>query len=200
MWLIDRLAPPQYTRFIDVFGGSGTVLMSRPVKSGCMEVYNDYNSNLTNLFHCVKERPMTLLLELGFLPFNSRDEFDALQRYFECDEFNDEYLTEELALAEKYLPPLHADAIKKLLLKRAPRGNVRRAANYYKLIRYSFSGAGKSFGGEPILHCSSQALPTCNLSASRVHRQTDRVRNFHRRGCKQDNSWLCSAREWWNEK
>lgn len=123
--------------------------MSRPVKSGCMEVYNDYNSNLTNLFHCVKERPMALLLELGFLPLNSRDEFESLQRYFECDEFNDEYLTEELALAEKYLPPLHADAIKKLLLKRAPRGNVRRAANYYKLIRYSFSGAGKSFGGKP---------------------------------------------------
>lgn len=149
MWLIDRLAPPHYTRFVDVFGGSGTVLMSRPVKSGCMEVYNDYNSNLTNLFHCVKERPMALLLELGFLPLNSRDEFESLQRYFECDEFNDEYLTEELALAEKYLPPLHADAIKKLLLKRAPRGNVRRAANYYKLIRYSFSGAGKSFGGKP---------------------------------------------------
>lgn len=125
------------------------MLMSRPVKSGCMQVYNDYNANLTNLFHCVKERPMALLLELGFLPLNSRDEFEALQRYFECDEFNDEYLTEELELAEKYLPPLHADAIKKLLLKRAPRGNVRRAANYYKLIRYSFSGAGKSFGGKP---------------------------------------------------
>lgn len=123
--------------------------MSRPVKSGCMEVYNDYNFNLTNLFHCVKERPMALLLELGFLPLNSRDEFESLQRYFECDEFNDEYLTEELALAEKYLLPLHADAIRKLLLKRAPRGNIRRAANYYKLIRYSFSGAGKSFGGKP---------------------------------------------------
>ena len=26
---------------------------------------------------------------------------------------------------------------------------MRRAANYYKLIRYSFSGAGKSFGGKP---------------------------------------------------
>lgn len=124
------------------------MLMNRPVKHGCMEVYNDYNSNLTNLFFCVKERPLALLAELGFLPLNSRDEFEALKRYFENDEFNDEYLAEELRLTEKYFSNLHADAIKKLLLKRAPRGNVRRAANYYKLIRYSFSGAAKSFGGK----------------------------------------------------
>lgn len=124
------------------------MLMNRPVKQGCLEVYNDYNSNLTNLFFCVKERPLALLVELGFLPLNSRDEFEALKRYFENDEFNDEYLAEELTLTEKYFSPLHAKTIKRLLLKRAPRGNVRRAANYYKLIRYSFNGAGKSFGGK----------------------------------------------------
>lgn len=114
-----------------------------------MEVYNDYNSNLTNLFFCVKERPLALITELGFLPLNSRDDFEAIYRQLKCEEFDDEYLAIELELADKYFSPLHAKAIKALLLKRAQRGNVRRAANYYKLIRYSFSGAGKSFGGKP---------------------------------------------------
>ena len=132
-----------------MFGGSGTVLMNRPIKRGCMEVYNDYNSNLTNLFFCVKERPLALITELGFLPLNSRDDFEAIHRQLKCEEFDDEYLAIELELADKYFSPLHAKAIKALLLKRAQRGNVRRAANYYKLIRYSFSGAGKSFGGKP---------------------------------------------------
>ena len=125
------------------------MLMNRPIQRGCMEVYNDYNSNLTHLFFCVKERPLALITELGFLPINSRDDYDAIYRQLKCEEFDDEYLAIELELADKYFFPLHAKAIKALLLKRAQRGNVRRAANYYKLIRYSFSGAGKSFGGKP---------------------------------------------------
>lgn len=56
------------------------MLMNRPIKRGCMEVYNDYNSNLTNLFFCVKERPLALITELGFLPLNSRDDYDAISR------------------------------------------------------------------------------------------------------------------------
>ena len=50
LWIINKMAPDHYSRFIDVFGGSGTVTMSRPIQQGCMEVYNDFNSNLTNLF------------------------------------------------------------------------------------------------------------------------------------------------------
>lgn len=58
LWIINKMAPDHYSRFIDVFGGSGTVTMSRPIQQGCMEVYNDFNSNLTNLFCCVKNRPL----------------------------------------------------------------------------------------------------------------------------------------------
>ena len=65
LWIINKLMPDRYTRFIDVFGGSGTVTMCRPIQRGCMEVYNDFNGNLTNLFCCVKNRPMALLAELG---------------------------------------------------------------------------------------------------------------------------------------
>ena len=39
LWIINKLMPDRYTRFIDVFGGSGTVTMCRPIQRGCMEVY-----------------------------------------------------------------------------------------------------------------------------------------------------------------
>ena len=65
LWIINKLMPDHYKRFIDVFGGSGTVTMSRPIQRGCMEVYNDYNGNLTNLFCCVKNRTMALLCAVG---------------------------------------------------------------------------------------------------------------------------------------
>ena len=36
------------------------------------------------------------------------------------------------------------------MLERAPRGSIRRAADFFKLSRYSFSGGAKSFGGKPL--------------------------------------------------
>lgn len=52
-------------------------------------------------------------------------------------------------LTEVYLKPPDAEAIRALMLERAPRGDIRRAADYFKLVRYSFSGGAKSFGGKP---------------------------------------------------
>lgn len=149
LWILNKLAPERYNRFIDVFGGSGTVTMNRPIQPGCMEVYNDFNSNLTNLFCCVKNRPMALLRELGFLPLNTRDDFNVLYKFFSRDEFTDDYLREEMELTEILLKPPDAEAIRTLMMERAPRGDIRRAADYFKMIRYSFSGSAKSFGGKP---------------------------------------------------
>ena len=149
LWIINKMAPDHYSRFIDVFGGSGTVTMSRPIQPGCMEVYNDFNSNLTNLFCCVKNRPLALLAELGFLPLNTRDDFNVLYKFLSKGEITDDYLQEEMELTEILLKPPEAEAIRTLLLERAPRGDVRRAADFFKLVRYSFSGSSKSFGGKP---------------------------------------------------
>lgn len=149
LWIISKMAPERYSRFIDVFGGSGTVTMNRPTRKGCMEVYNDFNGNLTNLFCCVKNRTLALLSELGFLPLNTRDDFNVLYKFFSRGEFTDDYLQEEMNLTEVYLKPPDAEAIRALMLERAPRGDIRRAADYFKLVRYSFSGSAKSFGGKP---------------------------------------------------
>ena len=125
LWLIRKLSPSRYSRFIDVFGGSGTVTLSRPIQPGCMEVYNDFNSDLTNLFCCVKNRTMALLLELGFLPLNTRDDFNVLYKFFSKEEFTDDYLDEEMELTERYLEPPDAETIRRMMLERAPRGDVR---------------------------------------------------------------------------
>lgn len=129
LWLIRKLSPSRYSRFIDVFGGSGTVTLSRPIQPGCMEVYNDFNSDLTNLFCCVKNRTMALLLELGFLPLNTRDDFNVLYKFFSKEEFTDDYLDEEMELTQRYLEPPDAKTIRRMMLERAPRGDVRRAAD-----------------------------------------------------------------------
>ena len=69
-------------------------MFGRKPERGTMEVYNDFNSNLTNLFYCVKNRTWEFLRHLGFLPINSRDEFCVLRKFIEKEEFTQEYLSE----------------------------------------------------------------------------------------------------------
>ena len=83
--LIYQRFPLSYGRYIEVFGGGGWVLFGKPPDG--MEVYNDYNSDLTNLFRCVRDRPLALIQELGFFPLNGREEFDHLKRFLNREEF-----------------------------------------------------------------------------------------------------------------
>lgn len=46
--MIYERMPANYERYIEVFGGGGWVLFGKPPEK-CMEVYNDFNSNLANL-------------------------------------------------------------------------------------------------------------------------------------------------------
>ena len=130
--LIYLRMPKHYDRYIEVFGGGGWVLFGKPPDK-CMEVYNDFNSNLANLFYCVKERPMALLRELSFLPLNSRDEFVTLRKFLTMEEFKSEHLAEELDI----------------LKERAVVGDVKRAAAFYKIIRYSYGSGCTSYGCQP---------------------------------------------------
>ena len=58
--LIYTMFPVQFDRYIEVFGGGGWVLFGKPPNlKRKLEVYNDYNSNLANLFYCVKNRTCT---------------------------------------------------------------------------------------------------------------------------------------------
>ena len=146
--LIYLRMPGHYDRYIEVFGGGGWVLFGKQPDK-CMEVYNDFNSNLANLFYCVKERPMALLRELSFLPLNSRDEFVTLRKFLTMEEFKSEHLAEELEIATHFLKEPEATEICDILMERAVVGDVKRAAAFYKIIRYSYGSGCTSYGCQP---------------------------------------------------
>ena len=147
MWAIQMLLPSHYKTLVDVFGGSGIITLNTAVPRGCLQIYNDLNHDLYNLLFCAKERPMELVRELGFLPINAHDEFDVLQRQLRGEDFTMEYMEQQLDLTEILLQPLQAEIVRQLLLERGSLGNVRRAAAFYKLQRYSYNSSGDSYGG-----------------------------------------------------
>lgn len=69
--------PEDYGRYIEVFGGAAWVLFGKEEKG--MEVYNDVNSNLINLYRCVKYHPEALQQELDGVFMSRELFFDAIQ-------------------------------------------------------------------------------------------------------------------------
>ena len=146
--ILYALFPLNYGRFIDVFGGSGSVLLGNPTVSS-FEVYNDFDRNLANLFHCMKERTMATIRELGFCHLNSREDFIAIRRFFENEVFDDLYLSEELKLTEILFPPPEAKELMEVRTRITEDYDVRRAAMFLKLLRFSYSSSGKSYASQP---------------------------------------------------
>ena len=70
--------PLYYERYIEVFGGGGWVLFHKPPGND-FEVYNDFNSLLTNLYRCVRDKPDLLMNALKYV-LNSREDFDRVRR------------------------------------------------------------------------------------------------------------------------
>ena len=66
--------PLYYERYIEVFGGGGWVLFHKPPGRD-FEVYNDFNSLLTNLYRCVRDKPDLLMNALKYV-LNSREDFE----------------------------------------------------------------------------------------------------------------------------
>ena len=146
--ILYALFPLKYGRFIDVFGGSGSVLLGNP-NPPSFEVYNDFDRNLTNLFHCMKERTLATVRELGFCNLNSRDDFIAVRRFFEDEQFEDKYFSEELRLTDITFPPPEAAELKEIRTRITKDYDVRRAAMFMKLLRYSYSSSCKSYASQP---------------------------------------------------
>lgn len=124
-------------------------MFGRPTEEKAMEVYNDFNSNLANLYTCVKEQPWELLRDLGFLPLNSRDEFLVIRHFLDKGEFDAKFLSQELELAEYNLPPMDFEDLQAIMKGQAETGDVRRAAAFYKLIRYSYGSGCTSYSCQP---------------------------------------------------
>lgn len=144
--MIYELFPRNYERYIEVFGGGGWVLFGMPRDlQAPMEVYNDYNSNLANLYDCVKNRTWEFLRQLGFLPINSRDEFAIIYKFLDMEEFELPHLKEELELAQHNLTEPDYEEIKAIMTKNAEPSDVKRAVAFFKLIRYSYGSGCTSY-------------------------------------------------------
>ena len=146
--ILYALFPLNYSRFIDVFGGSGSVLLGNP-EICPFEVYNDFDRNLANLFRSMKERTMAVIRELGFCHLNSREDFIAIRRFFENEQFDDKYLSDELRLTQILFPPPEAKELTEMRKRITADYDVRRAAMFLKLLRFSYSSSGKSYASQP---------------------------------------------------
>lgn len=71
--------PDSYNRYIEVFGGAGWLLFSKD-KHAPMEVFNDVNGELINLYRVVKYHPEALQKELEWLLMSREQFFDELNR------------------------------------------------------------------------------------------------------------------------
>lgn len=68
-----------YNRYIEVFGGAGWVLFAKE-RHAELEVYNDVNGDLINLFRCTKYHPEALQKELEFILMSREQFFDAKEQ------------------------------------------------------------------------------------------------------------------------
>lgn len=77
--IIECFPTDGYDRYIEVFGGAGWVLFTKDSHAP-LEVFNDAEGNLVNLYRCIKYHCGELQNELQYI-LNSREMFfDALQQ------------------------------------------------------------------------------------------------------------------------
>lgn len=77
----------KFGRYIEVFGGAGWVLFASE-KHAKMEVYNDVNGCLVNLFRCTKYHPEALQKELEFI-LMAREQFFSAKGQMEVNGLTD---------------------------------------------------------------------------------------------------------------
>jgi DNA adenine methylase len=65
-WIISRF--PQHNSYVEVFGGSGAVLLKKQMSK--KEVYNDFNENLTNFFEVIRSDTDAFIHHFDFLMHN----------------------------------------------------------------------------------------------------------------------------------
>lgn len=71
--------PESFDRYIEVFGGAGWVLFGKK-KHAELEVFNDINGELINLYRCVKYHPESLQKELEWILISREQFFDCISQ------------------------------------------------------------------------------------------------------------------------
>ena len=142
--------PMYYEKYVEVFGGGGWILFAKPPNND-FEVFNDANSNISNLFYCVREHSAELIEKLRYV-LNSREDFDR---------------------------------IKHIISEKAEMGDVKRAAEFYQLIRYSYASSCDSFGGKP--HSMWGDFPLIEQASRRLQKVVIENKDFEKLISAQDS-------------
>jgi len=74
--ILARFPEKEIGRYIEVFGGAGWVLFGKEKQPGQLEVFNDLDGDLVNLYRCIKYHRTALQEELEWL-LTSREQFYA---------------------------------------------------------------------------------------------------------------------------
>jgi DNA adenine methylase len=77
--VLNQFPDEKIGRYIEVFGGAGWILFSQD-RHAPMEVFNDVNGELINLYRIVKYHPEALQKELEWLLMSREQFFDELNR------------------------------------------------------------------------------------------------------------------------
>ncbi len=138
----------EYSKYLEVFGGSGNVLLGKPPDE--FEAFNDYNHELINLFRCIQRKPLALMLEIGMAPPSSREDFEAIFRFFKLlDKLPKDFIKGEVEAAKLLLPRRSAQLMIHFQKRRYRDKDVQKAAMFLRMHRTSFFSLGKSFSGQP---------------------------------------------------
>ena len=148
-YIIRSIFPPRPPRYAEHFGGSGSILLGLPSSLSRFEVYNDCDSDLTNLFLCIRDRTVALLNELGFFPLHSEEEFLLLLKFLRHEAMLPDFTESELAVARIVLTDIQYEQAEKILRGRASAWDVKRAAAFYTVDRRSFNSMRQTFGLRP---------------------------------------------------
>ena len=146
---IWQVFPSNPKLYLEPFGGGGALLLGIQPKISRMDIYNDFNCDLVNLFLCARECTIQLVQELKFLPLHSRAEFDLLKEFMKHKELLQQRIADERNAVMECFSGEEREELLEILRERSRLFDVQRAAAYYKVCRGSFSGTTTSFGVKP---------------------------------------------------
>ena len=140
--------PLLFTRYIEVFGGSGVVLFGK--EPSTFEVWNDMNGDLYNFYYCVKYKHLELLRELRFLPSVFREDFKLTRAFLNGEPLPNVSASTEIELAREFYSEEEARELAEIFSTRNGVGDVTRAAAFWKLNQTSYGSSMTSFNAQPV--------------------------------------------------
>ena len=144
--------PSKVSQYVEAFGGGGAMILGLPSNPKRLDIYNDLDSDLVNLFRCAKERSNALLRELKTLPFHSREEFERYKDFVSRRESYFKNIDDEISVLydRSCFTEEQCAELLPIFEERRELFDVQRAADYFTRAWGSFSGTISHFGVKPL--------------------------------------------------